>query len=121
MRDNNSVISTSKKGEKHSEPLNDSFVNYLYSITKLSESSVKKYLRDLKIVRKLFLQYLGIDIKCEVIEIIDYKYLKEITDLLYANQDFMEFNQKKHHHFSAPLNKYLEYLAYNNNSFEFDD
>lgn len=101
--------------------LKEKFIEYLYKVAKVQEFSVNAYLRDLKRIRKLFKQYLNIDLPCEVIEIGDLDLLKKLTSDLYENIDFQQYNKKNHYHYSAPLNNYLEFLAYNNNSFEFED
>ena len=122
LRENNDSSSIDSSLDiKPDSSLKDKFIEYLYKVAKVQEFSVNAYLKDLKRIRKLFKQYLNIDLPCEVIEIGALDLLKKITSDLYENIDFQQYNKKNHYHYSAPLNNYLEFLGYNNNSFEFED
>jgi len=101
--------------------LKDKFVDYLYTIAKVQESSIVSYLKDLKRVRRMLLKYLNVDLPCEIFEIGDNNFLKKLTDVLFEKIEFIQYNKKHHYHYSAPLNNYLEFLSYNKNSFVFED
>lgn len=122
LRENNDSSSIDSSLDiKPDSSLKDKFIEYLYKVAEVQEFSVNAYLRDLKRIRKLFKQYLNIDLPCEVIEISDLNLLKKLISNLYENIDFKQYNKKSHNQYSASLNNYLKFLGYNNNSFEFED
>ncbi len=115
-------ISEEEMGDIHADStLKARFISYLQNVVLIKKSSIDDYIKDLKRLRKLILEFLNIDLGCDIIEINNLTYLKQITSKLYNNESFKQYNIKNHHHYSAPLNNYLDFLAYINNSFEFED
>ncbi len=106
---------------KNNHSCKKEFIEYLRNVVKVKESSIDDYIKDLKRVKKLIGEFTSISLNCEVYEIKDLQKIKTICKELYSNEEFVKLNRKKHHHFSAPLNNYIDFLEYMNNSFDFDD
>lgn len=114
------------KNNKDSLMTNDSslkskFVNYLKNVANVKDTTIYDYLDDLNLFKAIVKHYLNKDVCSNIFEINDAKYLRDLTQELLNNKDFEEFNRKKHHHYSAPLNNYVKFLEYENNSFVFED
>lgn len=82
------------------------YARYLTEIRGLSESSVKHYLDALNnISRRLQNKNL---VKDDIYEIMDLEYLDSVRDILYADSDFIELNERGKRMYSAGLNNYFK-------------
>ena len=105
----------------YDSPQKSKFVAYLRDVANVKETTISDYLDDLKHFKALIKRYLNKDIKADIFDIKDVAFLRSVVQELLSNKDFDDFNRKKHHHFSAPLNNYVKFLEYTNNSFIFED
>ena len=85
------------------------YARYLTDIRGLSDSSVKHYFDALNnISRRLKAKDL---VKEDIYEIMDLEYLSSIRDILYADPDFIDMNERGKRMYSAGLNNYFRFAS----------
>lgn len=118
---NNKKSSDNNKKALKDDSLKCKFEDYLRNVSKIKERSISNYINDLKRMRNFILEFIGVKLEKEIFEMDDALELKKILDKMLENKSFRELNKKCHHHFTASLNNYIDFLGFSNNSFDFDD
>ncbi len=89
--------------------LKEYYARYLQTVRGLTVSSVKHYLDALNnISRRLVSKQL---VCADIYEISDLDYLESVKDILYADPEFIEQNERGKRMYSAGLNNYLRFAT----------
>lgn len=105
------VISRDKQSSSMNRAysLKEYYARYLQAVRGLSLSSVRHYLDALNnISRRLASKQL---VHTDVFEITDLDYLESVRDILYADPDFVELNERGKRMYSAGLNNYIRFAS----------
>ena len=95
--------------ESRKSVLQEYYARYLTKVRGLSESSVKHYLDALNnISRRLKEKEI---VSSDIYEIMDLKALSEARDILYADPDFIQANERGRRMYSAGLNNYCRFAS----------
>ncbi len=107
----NEILLLNNQGEAlgRSSALKEYFVRYLQTVRSLSASTAKHYLDALNnISRRLVSKQL---VQTDIYEITDLDYLEYVRDILYADQEFVELNERGKRMYSAGLNNYIRFAS----------
>ena len=85
------------------------YARYLTEIRGLSDSSVRHYFDALNNISKR-LKSKGL-VKEDVYEIMDLDYLASVRDILYADSDFIDLNERGKRMYSAGMNNYYKFAS----------
>ena len=89
--------------------LKEYYARYLQTVRGLTMSSVRHYLDALNnISRRLVSKQL---VNADIYEIMDLDYLESVKDILYADPEFIEQNERGKRMYSAGLNNYLRFAS----------
>ena len=89
--------------------LKEYYARYLRTVRGLTESSVRHYFDALNnISRRLASKQL---VHTDIYEITDLDYLKSVRDILYADPEFVELNERGKRMYSAGLNNYIRFAS----------
>ena len=89
--------------------LKEYYARYLQTVRGLTLSSVRHYLDALNnISRRLVSRQL---VNADIFEIMDLDYLESVRDILYADPEFIEQNERGKRMYSAGLNNYLRFAS----------
>lgn len=92
-----------------SSVLKEYYARYLQTVRGLTASSVRHYLDALNnISRRLVSKQL---VRADIYEITDLDYLESVKDILYADPEFVEQNERGKRMYSAGLNNYLRFAS----------
>ncbi len=95
--------------EDRPSALKEYFVRYLTTVRGVTMSSAKHYIDALNnISRRLVSKGL---VQTDVYEITDLERLKSVRDILYADPEFVELNERGKRMYSAGLNNYLRFAS----------
>jgi 5-methylcytosine-specific restriction protein A len=98
------VLEVQRKRDSHASVLKEYYARYLTDVRNLSKSSVKHYFDALNnISRRLKAKKL---VQTDIYEIGDLKQLLQIREILFADSDFIELNERGRRMYSAGLNKW---------------
>ena len=97
------------KQQNRTEVLKEYYAQYLTEIRGLSKSSVKHYYDALNNISRR-LKEKGL-IQNDIYEIMDLEYLKKVRDVLYADPEFIELNERGRRMYSAGLNNYYRFAT----------
>ena len=100
---------TAKKMISYTEILKYYFANYLRDIRGLSESSVKHYFDALNNISRR-LKEKGL-VKKDIYEVKELGQLEGLKEILYADPDFIESNERGRRMYSAGLNNYCRFAS----------
>ena len=106
---------------KPNDTMLNKFQNYLENVKKLKSGSIKDYSGELRKIKVKFLEFLDIDIPCEIYQIDNLDYLNKLLIKFKENRDFIELNKKAHNSLSAAFNNYIAFLEYNRTDFVIDE
>lgn len=89
--------------------LKEYYSRYLQTVRGLTVSSVRHYLDALNnISRRLVSKQL---VHADIYEILDLDYLKAVREILYADPEFIELNERGKRMYSAGLNNYIRFAS----------
>ena len=89
--------------------LKEYYARYLQTVRGLTLSSVRHYLDALNnISRRLAFKQL---VQIDIYEIMDLDYLESVRDILYADPEFIELNDRGKRMYSAGLNNYIRFAS----------
>ena len=87
--------------------LKEYYARYLRAVRGLTESSVRHYFDALNnISRRLVSKQL---VQADIYEVTDLDYLESVRDILYADPEFVELNERGKRMYSAGLNNYIRF------------
>lgn len=96
-------------GLDRASALKEYYARYLHAVRGLTESSVRHYFDALNnISRRLVSKQL---VHADIYEITDLDYLKSVRDILYADPEFVELNERGKRMYSAGLNNYIRFAS----------
>lgn len=99
----------SNKPNNRTTVLKEYYAQYLREVRKLSQTSVKHYYDALNNISRR-LQEKGL-VERDVYEITDLDYLSYVRDVLYADPDFIDLNERGKRMYSAGLNNYFRFAS----------
>lgn len=103
------LIEQENKSLNHQSVLKEYYARYLTDVRGLSQSSVRHYFDALNnISRRLKEKNL---VQKDIYEIADLDRLSMVREILYADQDFIELNERGRRMYSAGLNNYCRFAA----------
>ena len=89
--------------------LKEYYARYLQTVRGLTMTSVRHYLDALNnISRRLISKRL---VQADIYEITDLDYLESVRDILYADPEFIELNERGKRMYSAGLNNYIRFAS----------
>lgn len=89
--------------------LKEYYARYLQTVRGLTMTSVRHYLDALNnISRRLLSKRL---VQADIYEITDLDYLESVRDILYADPEFIELNERGKRMYSAGLNNYIRFAS----------
>lgn len=96
-------------GLDRTSSLKEYYARYLRAVRGLTESSVRHYFDALNnISRRLVSKQL---VHADIYEITDLDYLESVRDILYADPEFVELNERGKRMYSAGLNNYIRFAS----------
>lgn len=103
------VIESQRNKNTDASVLKEYYAKYLTDVRKLSPSSVKHYFDALNnISRRLKAKSL---VQKDIYEVWDLKQLLQLRDILFADSDFIELDQRGRRMYSAGLNNYCRFAS----------
>ena len=103
------LIPDKQANTMRSSALKEYFVRYLHTVRGSSASTARHYLDALNnISRRLVSKQL---VQNDIYEITDLEYLESVRDILYADPDFVELNERGKRMYSAGLNNYIRFAS----------
>lgn len=103
------TIEIQSKAPNHDAILKEYYARYLTDVRGISQSSVKHYFDALNnISRRLKSKNL---VKTDIYEIQDIEQLGQVRDILYADPEFVELNERGRRMYSAGLNNYYRFAS----------
>lgn len=107
MKDN--ILEDQKKMVDHKSVLKEYYAKYLIDVRGLSSSTVKHYFDALNnISKRLKMKNL---VQTDIYEIEDLKQLLQVREILLADLDFIELNERGKRMYSAGLNNYCSFAS----------
>lgn len=107
--DSFSVLRNQPEFAGRTSVLKEYYSRYLQAVRGLSVTSVKHYLDALNnISRRLASKQL---VRSDIYEIMDLDYLTSVRDILYADIEFIELNERGKRMYSAGLNNYIRFAS----------
>lgn len=103
------IYKTQLPNDNRTEVLKEYYARYLIKVRGLSQASVKHYYDALNNISKR-LREKGL-VKQDVYEIMDLSYLKSVQDILYADPEFVELNERGRRMYSAGFNNYFRFAS----------
>lgn len=103
------ILYQQSQTESRSSALKEYYSHYLQTVRGLTVSSAKHYLDALNnISRRLVSKQL---VHADIYEITDLDYLESVRDILYADPEFVELNERGKRMYSAGLNNYIRFAS----------
>ncbi len=103
------LFESDNQSASRSSALKEYFVRYLQTVRGSSVSTSRHYLDALNnISRRLVSKQL---VQTDIYEITNLDYLESVRDILYADQEFIELNERGKRMYSAGLNNYIRFAS----------